>query len=419
MSSESVRKTELGDTVKIHYTFRLVGGGLLEFSFGREPLKFTIGEGKVLSGLEQAVLGMTSSEFKSVMVSADKAFGPYNEDLVYVMNRDQFPENTELEIGQQIQIRQPDGKTMIPVIAHISGSMIVADANHPLAGKDLIIDILLLEILRPDQTNVYEYEHVIHNMQKVGDLDHAINSFQNKIQRSILISVPVFNRKKITTLSLTQTKRYKTSQCYLQVYNDHSTEYDNDFLTQFADEVIQLPNKLGIHKLRFYQFRKFLESDFDCIYMTDNDVIHDPRYITALEALYEIGDRKLPVCIYNTKFHMQQTNILHHSTGIFLKKIVPGVSMFYDRKMVEKIVLIEDKVGHYHDTFGWDYRAIAYLDKPWISSEKSFLEHYGAHGMSNDDFERDRAISPTQYLRDRRAALLSYLIQDIDLQITF
>jgi hypothetical protein len=217
-------------------------------------------------------------------------------------------------------------------------------------------------------------------------------------------------------MSLTQTKRYKTSYCHLQVYNDHSTEYDNDFLTPYADEVIKLPSKMGIHSLRWHQFREFLKTDFDFIYMTDGDVIHDPRFITVLEVLYETGDGKLPVCLFNSAFHVEPRIILYRKNGVMLKGTAPGVSMFYDRAMVEKIVSMLDR---HHDTSIWDYTALKYLGLPWVTPETSYLEHYGGGGIHNADYERDRAINPTEYLRERREGILRYLTHDDELQMVF
>jgi tetratricopeptide (TPR) repeat protein len=243
-----------------------------------------------------------------------------------------------------------------------------------------------------------------------------INHQPGSHNKTILISIPVFNRKKITRLSLAQTKRYKTPYCHLQVYNDHSTEYDNDFLAPYADEVIQLPSKKGIHSLRWHQFREFLKTDFDFIYMTDGDVIHDPRFIAVLEVLYETGDGKLPVCLFNSAFHMEPRIILYRKNGVMLKGTAPGVSMFYDRAMVEKIVSMLDR---HHDTSIWDYTALKYLGLPWVTPETSYLEHYGGGGIHNADYERDRAINPTPYLQKNRKSILGYLMHDDEAAIDF
>jgi tetratricopeptide (TPR) repeat protein len=246
------------------------------------------------------------------------------------------------------------------------------------------------------------------------NMSNAIKSHQNKSDKSILISVPVFNRKRVTRLSLAQIKRYKTPSCFLQVYNDHSDEYDNTFLTPYADEVIRLPDKKGINALRWHQFRCFLESDFDFIYMTDSDVIHDPEFISALDVLYETGNRKLPVCLFNSAFHMEPRIILYRKNGVMLKGTAPGVSMFYDRTMVERILSM---LKRHHDNEVWDFAAVKYLGLPWITPETSYLEHYGTGGIHNIDNERDRAINPTEYLREKREPILKYLMHDDESRI--
>jgi tetratricopeptide (TPR) repeat protein len=254
------------------------------------------------------------------------------------------------------------------------------------------------------------------DLKEMGRPNGDIKSGTEATKKSILISVAVFNRKTITGLSLAQTKRYKTPYCHLQVYNDHSTEFDNSFLAHYADEVIQLPVKKGIHDLRWHQFRKFLETDFDFIYMTDSDVLHDPGYVTVLEKLYEWGDRKFPVCLFNSAFHMDPRTILCRKNGILLKGTAPGVSMFYSKKMVEKIVSMLFK---HHDTSIWDYTALKYLGLPWITPETSYLEHYGGGGIHNADYERDRAINPTKYLVERRTSILDHLLRGDKLDVFF
>jgi hypothetical protein len=93
--------------------------------------------------------------------------------------------------------------------------------------------------------------------------------------------------------------------------------------------------------------------------------------------------------------------------------------MFYDRKMVEKIVSMMDRVGDAHDAISWDLRAVSYLDLPWITPEVSYLEHYGANGVNNYDYERDRAMNPTEYLKERREPILKYLTVDADFTMNF
>jgi len=242
-------------------------------------------------------------------------------------------------------------------------------------------------------------------------------NLQRQIPKKILIVVPAFNRKKITALALDQMKRYKPAYCHLQVYNDHSSEYDNAFLVEHADEVIQLPDKMGIDSLRWYQFRQFLKTDFDFLYMTDNDVIHDPGYVGMLEELYAKGKGQLPVSLFSNIFMLQPRLILLHENGVYVKTSAPGASMFFDRKMVETIITVSGNIGNIIDYLAWDNKAVACLRLPWITPEQSYLEHFGAGGLHSDNYERERAINLTEYLQERREPILQYLDEGDDLRI--
>ena len=135
-----------GDTVAVHYTGKLVDGSVFDSSIDRDPLEFTIGEGQVIPGFEEAVLDMGLNETKTVTIPANKAYGPYHEDLVTVADRDQLPADLKPEIGQQLQGRQPDGQVVVVTVIGVSESNVTLDANHPLAGKDLTFEIQLVAI---------------------------------------------------------------------------------------------------------------------------------------------------------------------------------------------------------------------------------------------------------------------------------
>ena len=143
---EGTAQAKDGDTVQVHYTLKLEDGTVFDTSIGGDPLQFTIGDGQLIPGFEQAVVGMSPGESKTVEIPADEAYGPYLEELVMVVDRDQLPEDLQPEVGQQLQISQPDGQTILVKVIDVSESSVTLDANHPLAGKDLTFDIELVEI---------------------------------------------------------------------------------------------------------------------------------------------------------------------------------------------------------------------------------------------------------------------------------
>lgn len=135
-----------GDTVKIHYTGKCEDGTVFETSRDNEPLKFTIGKGHIISGLEEAIIGMRPGESKTIKVPSIRAHGPYNEDLIVVVERSEFPPNLRPKIGQKLDICQDDGNTILVTVTDVSADEVTLDINHPLAGKDLMFDLQLVEI---------------------------------------------------------------------------------------------------------------------------------------------------------------------------------------------------------------------------------------------------------------------------------
>ena len=135
-----------GDTVKIHYTGTLEDGSVFDTSRGQEPLEFTLGEGTVIPGFEEAVKGMQVGQTKTVMIPAEEAYGPYRDELVMVIEQAELPEGLDPAIGQRLPMRQEDGRTAVAVITDVSETTITIDANHSLAGQDLTFDLELVEI---------------------------------------------------------------------------------------------------------------------------------------------------------------------------------------------------------------------------------------------------------------------------------
>lgn len=135
-----------GDTVHIHYTGRLDDGTVFDSSEDRDPLEFTLGEGKVIPGFESAVEGMEEGESKTTTIPSDDAYGDRRDDLVLSVPREQLPSDLDPEQGQRLQMRAGDGETFQVVVTEVGDDAVQVDANHPLAGKDLTFEIELVEV---------------------------------------------------------------------------------------------------------------------------------------------------------------------------------------------------------------------------------------------------------------------------------
>ena len=140
-------KVKEGDTVKVHYTGKLTDDGtVFDSSREREPLEFTLGEGKLIPGFENAVVGMEEGDSTTVDLASEDAYGERREDLELEVSKSDLPENIDPQVGMQLQMQQQEDGQTIPVqITAVEDEYVKLDANHPLAGKDLTFDIELIE----------------------------------------------------------------------------------------------------------------------------------------------------------------------------------------------------------------------------------------------------------------------------------
>jgi peptidylprolyl isomerase len=143
-----------GDKVKVHYTGKFADGTVFDSSVCADddcgcdagPLEFTIGEGQVIPGFEAAVVGMGVGEAKTVTIPVADAYGERIEEMVAEVPRTDLPADLVVEVGQQLEVTQEDGQVFQVLITEVTDSQITIDANHPLAGRELIFDISLMEI---------------------------------------------------------------------------------------------------------------------------------------------------------------------------------------------------------------------------------------------------------------------------------
>lgn len=135
-----------GDTVTVHYEGSLKDGTVFDSSRDRDPVSFKLGEGQLIPGFEKAVEGLAPGESTTAEVPPEEGYGPHRDEMVLAVERKQLPEDLDPDVGQQLQMQQPDGNSMVVTVAEVSDSSVTLDANHPLAGKELVFDIELVGI---------------------------------------------------------------------------------------------------------------------------------------------------------------------------------------------------------------------------------------------------------------------------------
>ena len=139
-------QAQQGNIVRVHYTGRLDDGSVFDSSEGGEPLEFTIGQGQMIPGFEQGVVGMELGESRTVTIAADQAYGVYQPQGVIEVDRSEIPPTIQLEVGLQLQATGPDGHPAQLTVIELSEDKVKMDGNHPLAGKDLTFEIEVIGI---------------------------------------------------------------------------------------------------------------------------------------------------------------------------------------------------------------------------------------------------------------------------------
>jgi peptidylprolyl isomerase len=136
-----------GDVVKVHYTGKLINGEQFDSSIGREPLEFTVGAGQMIKGFDDAMPGMNPGEKKTINIAPEEAYGARSEEAIIEFPKENVPADMKLEAGMPLTLSNQAGQPVPVIVVEVKDDVIVLDANHFLAGQELVFDIELVEIL--------------------------------------------------------------------------------------------------------------------------------------------------------------------------------------------------------------------------------------------------------------------------------
>ena len=142
-----MKQVKEGDVVKVHYTGKLINGEQFDSSVGREPLEFTVGAGQMIKGFDDAMPGMNLGEKKTINIAPEDAYGTRSEEAIIEFPKENVPADMVLEPGMPLTLSNQAGQPVPVIVVEVKEEIIVLDANHFLAGQELIFDIELVEIL--------------------------------------------------------------------------------------------------------------------------------------------------------------------------------------------------------------------------------------------------------------------------------
>lgn len=140
-------EVKTGDKVRVHYSGRLLDGTLFDSSEGREPLEFTVGAGQMIKGFDAGVQGMRVGDRKTIQIPPEEAYGHRDEEAIIEFPAENVPSDMTLEPGMQLTLRNQYGQPVPVVVLEVKAEAVIMDANHMLAGQELVFDVELVEIV--------------------------------------------------------------------------------------------------------------------------------------------------------------------------------------------------------------------------------------------------------------------------------
>jgi len=136
---------DTGTTVTLHFALLLEDGAVVDSNFEGKPATFSIGDGNLLPGFEETLLGLRADDEREFLIPPEKAFGQHNEQNVQAVSMDNF-DQLEIEVGAMFSFQNGDGE-MPGVIAEIADGEVMVDFNHPLAGKNIVFQVKIVSVM--------------------------------------------------------------------------------------------------------------------------------------------------------------------------------------------------------------------------------------------------------------------------------
>ena len=139
------RVVKKGDFVTLHYVGKFADGTVFE-STDKKPLRLVVGEHATIVGIEEGLIGMKIGQKKRIVVNPEKAYGKYHKDLIEELPLSKIPPEITPAVGMVLTQESKTGRTLFMRVTQVNRESIIVDMNHPLAGKTLVFDIVVMDI---------------------------------------------------------------------------------------------------------------------------------------------------------------------------------------------------------------------------------------------------------------------------------
>ena len=143
---------EQGSEVTLHFLLKLDDGSIVDSTFDKDPATFVVGDGNLLPGFEQKLLGMVAGSKDAFIIKPEEGFGQSNPNNLQAMPRDQFSEDIELVEGLMLSFADAQKAEMPGVVKSFNEDEVIIDFNHPLSGRNISFEVEIIDV-KPSVTH--------------------------------------------------------------------------------------------------------------------------------------------------------------------------------------------------------------------------------------------------------------------------
>ena len=133
-----------GKFVSLTYTISDPEGNVLEQS--DLPVNYIHGgETELIGGMDRAVAGKGVGDEVTIRVAPEQGFGDHDPSLTFTDDIENVPPQFR-QLGMEVQMQNEAGEVKSFFVTKIEDGKLTVDGNHPLAGKDLVVKVKILEV---------------------------------------------------------------------------------------------------------------------------------------------------------------------------------------------------------------------------------------------------------------------------------
>ncbi|NOX77107.1 MAG: FKBP-type peptidyl-prolyl cis-trans isomerase [Gammaproteobacteria bacterium] len=151
VSDKPAASIQQGSEVLMHFAIRLEDGTVADATEVDDPMRFVVGDGTLIGGLELALYGLHVGDTQTLTIGPENAYGARDSDNIHRLDRAEFPAEMALAKGVIVGFSTPAGDEIPGMVMDVGEKQVTVDFNHPMAGHDITFEVEILDVSDGEQ----------------------------------------------------------------------------------------------------------------------------------------------------------------------------------------------------------------------------------------------------------------------------